>query len=107
MQEETVWLTQQGMAELFGTSQQNISQHVISIYDEGELDREATHKKYLSVRQEGKREVRREVAKQKAHEEYAVFRARRLEEPSDVEKDFVEAEKQMKRLEKGGDHGDA
>ena len=61
LENETVWLTQQLMAELFQTSQQNISQHIQNIYDEGELAQEATHKKYLSVRQEGKRQVKRSL----------------------------------------------
>lgn len=56
---ESVWLTQPLMAELFQTTQQNISQHVLNIYEEGELAPEATHKKFLSVRMEGKREVKR------------------------------------------------
>ncbi|MDA8407146.1 MAG: virulence RhuM family protein [Deltaproteobacteria bacterium] len=59
--DETVWLTQQLMAELFQTSKQNISYHVQSIYEEGELAPEATVKKYLTVRREGNREVRREL----------------------------------------------
>lgn len=59
LEDETVWLTQQHMAELFQTSQQNISLHLRNIYDEGELQREATHKEYLSVRREGTREVAR------------------------------------------------
>jgi hypothetical protein len=50
---ETVWLTQQAMAELLQTTQQNISFHVKNVYTEGELDPEATHKDYLSVRIEG------------------------------------------------------
>jgi hypothetical protein len=58
---ETVWLTQQHMAELFQTSQQNISLHLQNIYAEGELQLEATHKESLSVRQEGARSVRRKV----------------------------------------------
>jgi len=53
LQDETVWLTQPLMAELFQTSQQNISQHIQNIFEEGELTPEATHKKFLSVRQEG------------------------------------------------------
>jgi hypothetical protein len=61
LQDETVWLTQPMMAELFQTSQQNISQHILNIFDEGELANEATHKKFLSVRREGKRDVRREL----------------------------------------------
>lgn len=56
---ETVWLTQPLIAELFQTTQQNISQHILSIYEEGELAPETTHKKFLSVRSEGKREVKR------------------------------------------------
>lgn len=58
---ETVWLTQQHMAELFQTSQQNISLHLQNIYAEGELQVEATHKESLSVRREGTRSVRRRV----------------------------------------------
>ena len=57
LEDETVWLTQQYMAELFQTSQQNISLHIRNVYEEGELAPEGTHKKYLSVRREGKREV--------------------------------------------------
>lgn len=59
LEEDTVWLTQQHLAELFQSSQQNISLHVQNIYDEGELEIGATHKKYLSVRQEGQRQVKR------------------------------------------------
>ena len=59
LEDETVWLTQQLMAELFQSSKQNISHHISSIYDEGELLPEATVKKYLTVRQEGSRKVKR------------------------------------------------
>jgi hypothetical protein len=59
LQDETVWLTQPLMAELFQTTQQNISRHIQNIFEEGELTPEATHKKFLSVRREGKRDVRR------------------------------------------------
>lgn len=59
--DETVWLTQPMMANLFQTTQQNISFHLQKIYDEGELDQESTHKKFLSVRTEGKRKVRRNL----------------------------------------------
>ncbi len=57
---ETVWLTQQQMADLFQSSKQNISHHINSIYEE-ELGREATVKKYLTVRKEGTREVGRQL----------------------------------------------
>ena len=59
---ETVWLTQQLMAELFDTTQQNISLHLQNIYAEGELTVAATHKEFLSVRQEGSRQVKRQAA---------------------------------------------
>jgi hypothetical protein len=49
------------MTELFQTTQQNISQHVQNIYEEVELIEEATHKKFLSVRQEGNRQVKRNL----------------------------------------------
>lgn len=62
LENETVWVTQAAMAELFQTTQQNISLHVQNIYEEGELTREATYKDFLLVRQEGKREVQRDLA---------------------------------------------
>jgi hypothetical protein len=61
LQDETVWLTQQQLADLFQTSQQNISLHLQNIFSEGELQREATHKEFLSVRQEGARQVSRSL----------------------------------------------
>ena len=59
--DEDVWLTQAQLAEIYNTTQQNISLHQKGIYADGELDEEATHKKYLLVRQEGKRQVQREI----------------------------------------------
>ena len=59
--DEDLWLTQQQIAELYDTTQQNISQHIDSIYKDGELDREATNKKFLLVRTEGTRQVRRNI----------------------------------------------
>jgi len=58
---ETVWLTQMHMAELFQTTRQNITAHLQNIYEEGELQGEATRKFFLLVRQEGAREVSRNV----------------------------------------------
>lgn len=58
---ETVWLTQQQMADLFQTSRENIRQHIRNIYEEEELDEEATSKDFLEVRLEGAREVRRSI----------------------------------------------
>jgi len=59
LQDETAWLTQDLMAELYQTTKQNISLHIQNIYEEGELDPEATVKKYLTVRQEGSRTIKR------------------------------------------------
>ena len=60
-QDETFWLTQSGMAELFDCTPENILQHLKNIYLEEELAKEATAKKILVVRQEGSRSVRREL----------------------------------------------
>lgn len=61
LQDETVWLTQRMLAELFQTSKQNISAHLINIYQEGELQADRTVKKFLTVQTEGTREVSREI----------------------------------------------
>jgi hypothetical protein len=58
---ETVWLSQAQIAELFQTTQQNISLHLQNIYAEGELPLPATHKESLSVRREGSRDVQRRL----------------------------------------------
>jgi hypothetical protein len=60
-QEETVWLSQKLMAELFQTTKQNISLHIKRIYEEGELSTEATVKQFLTVQIEGGRQVNRYV----------------------------------------------
>ena len=59
--DEDVWLTQAQLAEIYNTTQQNISLHQKGIYADGELEEEATHKKYLLVRKEGNRQVKREI----------------------------------------------
>lgn len=61
LQGETVWLTQQHLAELLQTTVPNISMHIRNIFDEGELAPEATVKKFLTFRQEGNRQVQREL----------------------------------------------
>jgi len=61
LENETVWMTQKTIAELFQTSPQNITLHVKNIYEEGELDEEATCKFYLQVQNEGSREVKRKA----------------------------------------------
>lgn len=59
--DEDVWLTQDQLAEIYATTQQNISQHIAAIYSDMELEEIPTHKKFLSVRQEGTRNVRRNI----------------------------------------------
>ena len=58
---EDVWLTAEQLQELFQASQQDINHHIREIYADGELQREATNKKYLLVRNEGGRSVRRQI----------------------------------------------
>ncbi len=58
---ETVWLSQAQMAELFQTTKQNVSLHVNNVYKECELEEKSTVKEYLTVQNEGKRSVRRMV----------------------------------------------
>ena len=62
VEDETVWLTQQQIAELFDTTKQNVNFHIQNIFNEEELLPEATVKKSLTVQNEGTREVRRQLA---------------------------------------------
>lgn len=59
--DETLWLSQALMAELFQTTPQNITLHLKALYEEGEIDERTTCKEYLQVRDEGARQVRRSV----------------------------------------------
>ena len=59
---EDVWLNVEQMMELFDASQQDISYHIKQIYSEGEQVPERTHKKFLLVRQEGNRSVKRQMS---------------------------------------------
>ena len=63
VEDETVWLSQAEMAELFQTTKQNVSQHVQNVFDEGELVEEATVKDFLTVQTEGGREVKRNITR--------------------------------------------
>jgi len=58
---ETLWLTQALIAELFQKDVRTINEHLVNIFDEGELRREATIRKFRIVRIEGQREVSREI----------------------------------------------
>ena len=61
LQDETVWLTQRAMGELFGVSKKTISEHLGNIYKSNELQREATVRKIRTVQNEGEREVARNL----------------------------------------------
>lgn len=61
LENETVWLSQQQMAELYGTTKQNISLHIKNIFDENELNENSTVKEFLTVQKEGNRNVERNV----------------------------------------------
>ena len=60
-EDETVWLTQQQMAELYKTSRTNVVEHIKHIYEEGELDESSTCRNFRQVQTEGKRQVTREL----------------------------------------------
>ena len=61
LKEETVWLTQAQIAELFDTARTNIVEHIKHIYEENELDVEATCRDFRQVRMEGERQVNRTI----------------------------------------------
>ena len=60
-EDENIWLTQKMMATLYGVSTAAINQHIKKVYDDSELEPEATIKKYLIVQNEGARQVKREA----------------------------------------------
>lgn len=59
--DEDVWLTQQQLAEIYCTTKQNVSQHIDNVLADGELEENRTVKNFLTVRQEGKRQVQRDI----------------------------------------------
>ena len=61
LEEETVWLTQAQLGELFQKSKATISEHISNVFEEGELDPIATVRKFRTVQQEGARTVEREI----------------------------------------------
>lgn len=61
IEDDTVWLTQQQMSELFQTSRTNVVEHIKHIYEEGELDEISTSRNFRQVRKEGNREVTRQI----------------------------------------------
>lgn len=61
IKDETIWLTQKAMAELFGCTTDNISLHLKNIYADGELDESSTTEEFSIVQQEGSRKVKRKI----------------------------------------------
>lgn len=61
LEDETVWLSQEQMAMLFKQTKQNISLHINNCFKENELDRNSTVKENLTIRNEGKRKIRRKI----------------------------------------------
>lgn len=59
--DEDLWLTQNQLAEIYCTTQENISMHISNIYKDAELEENRTNKKFLLVRQEGSRQVKRNI----------------------------------------------
>ena len=91
--DEDVWLTREHLAQIYATTPQNISLHIRNIYHDKELGDEATRKKFFLVRQEGKRQVQREIdhynlegtgavshqeAIEKAEREFEIYREREM-----------------------------
>ncbi len=61
LEEESVWLTQEQMATLFGKGRSTVAEHIGNVFEEGELEQSRTCRKYRQVRLEGNREVEREI----------------------------------------------
>lgn len=62
LENETVWLTQAHMVELFQTSKSNISEHIKHIFEEGELQEDSVVRNFRTVQLEGNRQVSRDMA---------------------------------------------
>ena len=122
LEDETVWLSQKLMAELFQKDVRTINHHIQSIYEEGELDPTPTIRKFRIVQMEGKREVTRmvdfynldilnhagkishEMAKHLAEGEYEKFHSKRLTSNVKELSDFDKAVKQIESTKKKENH---
>ncbi len=114
VENETVWLTQEQMALLFGTTTQNITIHIGNIFEEKEVEERATCKDFLQVQIEGEREVRRTVKlynlnkRTKGVSATVYTNHRNLSDPQ-IQLDFTEANKKreaplIQMLEIKNDH---
>lgn len=95
-EDDTIWMMQKNIAELYQTTPQNITLHIKNIYTDGELEELATCQNYLQVQNEGYRQVKREIAEKLALDQYEKYDAnRRIEESADID----ELTNSVKRLD--------
>ena len=113
-EDETVWLTQEQMAELFGKGRSTIAEHIGNVYEEGELEQNRTCRNFRQVRQEGKREVVRELdyynldviisvgyrVKSQRGTQFRIWATKRLNEY--IRKGFTMDDERLKNLGGGG-----
>ncbi len=114
LDEETVWLSQEQMAELFGKGRSTIAEHIGNVFDEGELEQNRTCRKFRQVRQEGNREVERELdyynldviisvgyrVKSQRGTQFRIWATKRLNEY--IRKGFTMDDERLKNLGGGG-----
>ncbi len=111
LEDETVWLTQGQLCELFQKSKATISEHIRNVFTEGELDAGATVRKFRTVQSEGKRKVERDtehlthagkishdMALKKSDAEYEKYRLTQKEQ--EKEHNLKELEQDIKKLQK-------
>ena len=109
LENETVWLTQDQMAELFQRDRSVITKHVGNIFKEGELDEKSNVQflhiansdkpvKYYSLVLQNAGTISHEMALAKAGEEYSKYKKQNIGELSQVEKDFIESAKKVQKM---------
>jgi hypothetical protein len=113
-EEETVWLSQEQMAQLFGKGRSTIAEHIANVFSEGELEQNRTCRKFRQVRQEGNRTVEREVdyynldviisvgyrVKSQRGTQFRIWATKRLNEY--IRKGFTMDDERLKNLGGGG-----
>jgi len=113
-EEETVWLSQEQMAQLFGKGRSTITEHIANVFSEGELEQNRTCRKFRQVRQEGNRTVERDVdcynldviisvgyrVKSQRGTQFRIWATKRLNEH--IHKGFTMDDERLKNLGGGG-----
>jgi len=113
-EEDTVWLSQEQMALLFGKARSTIAEHIANVFAEGELEQNRTCRKFRQVRQEGNREVERELdcynldviisvgyrVKSQRGTQFRIWATKRLNEY--IRKGFTMDDERLKNLGGGG-----